>query len=64
MLRKELCKIHRSRAWFSAWGSTGTQLPLDPRDRNSAWSGGAAELCPQAVLRGGKPAVALEKHSK
>lgn len=55
-----MCKIQHSGPQFSAWGSTETPLALDPESRNSAWSGGAAELCLQAVLRGEKPAVALE----
>lgn len=62
MLREEMCKNPAQRTLvLSAWGSTETPLPSDPESRNSAWSGGAAELCLQAVLRGEKPAVALEK---
>lgn len=62
MLREEMCKIHHSGPQFSAWDFTETPLSLDPESRNYTWSGGAAELCLQAVLTGENPAVALEKY--
>lgn len=62
MLREEMCKIHHGGLQFSAWDSSEPPLPLGSKSRSSPRSGGAAELCLQAVLWGEKAAVALKKY--